>query len=97
MDWFLCDRDLRHERVKMDEQFMFETLNPFQYSVVFNKETSYLICTANQVTVFYIKYNNRLKRVNNIYMFQKRSHCQKKVMEGFKTAARRFFGKCQEM
>ena len=35
--------------------------NPFQFSVTFLKETSYLICTANQLACFYTQCNNGLK------------------------------------
>ena len=37
--------------------------NPFQSSVAFHMETSHLICSANQITVFYVKRNTRLKWV----------------------------------
>ena len=39
-------------------------INHFHWSDVLNKETSHLICTANQMTGFYIKYNAELKWVN---------------------------------
>ena len=35
--------------------------NPFQQIVTFHVETSHLICTANQMTGFYVKFNTRLK------------------------------------
>ena len=35
-------------------------MNPFQSGVVFHKETSHLICTVNQMTGFFIKYNTGL-------------------------------------
>ena len=38
-------------------------LNPFQPSVEFHIEISHLICTANQITGFYMKCNARLKSV----------------------------------
>ena len=38
--------------------------NPFQSSVTCHVETSHLICSGNQMTCFYVKYNNRLKWVN---------------------------------
>ena len=38
-------------------------INPFQPSVTFHTETSHLICTANQATVFYMKINTGLERV----------------------------------
>ena len=40
--------------------------NPFQPSVVFDIETSHLICSANQIAGFYIKCNTALKWVNRI-------------------------------
>ena len=39
-------------------------INPFQPSVAFWIETSCLICSASQMTGFYIKFNDELKRVN---------------------------------
>ena len=41
--------------------------NPFQPSATFDIETSDLICSANQMTGFYIKCSTRLKWVNNIF------------------------------
>ena len=51
-------------------------LNPFKPSVVFHIETSHLICTANQLTGFYMKSSTGLKWFNilesrNINPFQK--------------------------
>ena len=37
---------------------------PFQPSFVFHKETSHMICNANQMSVFYMKCNTRLEWVN---------------------------------
>ena len=37
--------------------------NPFQPSVAFNIETSHLICSANQMTGFYMKCNIGMKWV----------------------------------
>ena len=37
--------------------------NPFQPSASFHIETSYLVCSANQMTGFYMKRNTRLKWV----------------------------------
>ena len=37
--------------------------NPFQPSFKLQKETSHLICNANQMTGFCVKCNNGLKRV----------------------------------
>ena len=39
-------------------------VNPFQPSVAFHIKTSHLICYANQITGFYMKWNNGLKLVN---------------------------------
>ena len=39
-------------------------VSPFQPSVAFHLEISHLICTANQVTGFYMKCNTGLKWVN---------------------------------
>ena len=55
MDWFLYDNGLRHERV-----------NPFRSGVVFHIEKCHiekchLICTANQITSFFIKSSTGLK------------------------------------
>ena len=36
-------------------------------SVAFHIETSHLVCSANQMTGFYIKCNNGLKRVEPIW------------------------------
>ena len=43
-------------------------LNPFQSSIAFYTETSYLICCANQMTGFYMKCYNWLKWVK-LYTF----------------------------
>ena len=40
--------------------------NPFQHCVACHIETSHLICSANQMTGFYIKYNTGIKWVNSI-------------------------------
>ena len=40
------------------------TINPFQPSDAFYRETSHLICRANQMTGFYVKGNTGLKWVN---------------------------------
>ena len=39
--------------------------NPFQPSVEIHIETSHLICTTNQMTGFHMKWNTRLKWVEN--------------------------------
>ena len=39
-------------------------INPFQPSIAFHIETGHLICSANQLTGFYMKYNNWLEWVN---------------------------------
>ena len=44
--------------------------NPFQSSVAFNMETSYLICTANQMTGFYMKCNTGMISVNKVAAIQ---------------------------
>ena len=49
MDWFLYDNGLRHERA-----------SSFRSGVVFHIEKSHLICTANQITSFFIKSNTGL-------------------------------------
>ena len=41
-------------------------LDPFQSSVVFHIDPSHLICIANQMAGFYMKYNTGLKQVNNL-------------------------------
>ena len=43
--------------------FKLYRFNPFRPSVAFYIETSYLICTANQMTGFYMKRNTGLKWV----------------------------------
>ena len=48
----------------------------FRSSAAFYIETSHLICTANQITGFYIKYNTGLKwgnkkRLANLFCFTK--------------------------
>ena len=45
--------------------FFLWSFNPFQPSVVFHIETSHLICTANQITGFYVKCNPGLKWVKS--------------------------------
>lgn len=40
------------------------SVNPFQSSVIFRIETSYLFFRANQMNDFYMKYNTKLKWVN---------------------------------
>ena len=44
----------------MDDCFF----NPFQPSVGFHIETNHLICSSNQITGFYMKFNTRLKWVD---------------------------------
>ena len=39
-------------------------INPFQLSVAFHIEICHLICTANQMTGFYVKCKTVLKWVN---------------------------------
>ena len=39
-------------------------LNPFQPNTAFHIKTSHLICTANQMTGFYMKCNTGLKWLN---------------------------------
>ena len=46
-------------------------LNPFQPSVTFNIETSHLICSANQMTSFYMKCNIGLKWVQKVMAINK--------------------------
>ena len=41
-----------------------KVINPFQPIVAFHKETSHLICSANQMTGFYMECNTGLKWVN---------------------------------
>ena len=41
-------------------------VNPFQHSVGIYIETSHLICTADQITGFYMKCNTGLKWVSDI-------------------------------
>ena len=99
MDWFLYDRDLRHKRVKIDEQFIFyffEILNPFQPSIAFHIETSHFISTTNQITGFFNKCNNVLKWVNDI-ISQKNDNIRKKVVGGTQNSCSWRFGKCLEM
>ena len=43
---------------------IFLQINPFQPSVAFPIETRHLICTANKMTGFYMKYNIELERFN---------------------------------
>ena len=38
-------------------------INPFQFNVTFDIETSHLICTANQMTGFHVKCDFGLKSV----------------------------------
>ena len=46
------------------------SVNPFQPSVAFYIETSYLICRANRMTGFYMKCNTGLKWVNFISLYR---------------------------
>ena len=48
----------------LTEGFYLLDLNTFHPSVVFHLETSHSICTANQMTGFYMKYNTGFKCVN---------------------------------
>ena len=41
-------------------------INPFQLSVAFRMETSHLICSANQMTGFYMECNTGVKWVNKV-------------------------------
>ena len=43
-------------------------INPFQPSDAFHIDTSHLICTLNQMTGFYMKYNTGLKWVYSRYL-----------------------------
>ena len=43
--------------------------SPFQFSVTFHIEHSHLICSANQMTGFYMKCNAGLKRVKRKCFF----------------------------
>ena len=43
---------------------MHDWINPFQPSVTFHIETSHLICSAKQITGFYMKYNTGLKELS---------------------------------
>ena len=67
MDWFLHDRELRHERVKVKQKlaclcsaFTFN-FNSFRPSIACYVETRHLICCANDMTGFYMKCNTRLQ------------------------------------
>ena len=46
----------------------FTFIKPFQPCVTFHIETSHLICTANQMTSFYMKCNTELKWVKLTYI-----------------------------
>ena len=43
-------------------------VNPFQPSVAFHMETSYLFCRAKQMNGFYMKHNTGLKRVKHNFV-----------------------------
>ena len=49
MDWFLYDRDFRHERVKIDEQFNLCLKLLIYFSPVLYSIKKPFICTANQM------------------------------------------------
>ena len=44
-----------------------ESINTFRSSVAFHVEISHLICTINQTTGFYMKYNSALKWVKECH------------------------------
>ena len=46
-------------------------INPFQPSIVFNKETSHLFCSAKQMTGFYMRHSNGLKWINTFSEIKK--------------------------
>ena len=45
-------------------------MNPFHPSVAFHVETNHLICTANQMTGFSMKYNTGPKWVNSHFRYK---------------------------
>ena len=52
-----------------EKRLYFNSLfNPFQPSVAFHIETSHLICTANQMTGFYLECKTGLKWVNSFHI-----------------------------
>ena len=46
-------------------------INPFQPSIVFNKETSHLFRSTKQMTGFYMKHSSGLKWINNFSKINK--------------------------
>ena len=52
----------------LNKRFRSSGLTPFQLNVVFDIETSHLICIANKMTSFYIKCNTGLKWVQKAFM-----------------------------
>ena len=44
---------------KIEQIFPLSEFNLFRFSVLFHTETSYLICTSNQMTSFYMRHNAR--------------------------------------
>ena len=47
----------------------FQKFNPFRSNVAFNTETSHLIRAVNQMTGLYMKCDNGLKWVKEIFIF----------------------------
>ena len=61
---FLCGIKDSRKFVFWTQSNIYDAFNQFQPSVAFDRETSHLICKANEMTGFYIKCNNGLQWVN---------------------------------
>ena len=58
-----------------------KNVNSFQSSAAFLIETSHLICSANQMTGFYVNCNTELKWVSTdtVFVFERERLCLKDV------------------
>ena len=61
---FLCGIKDSRKFVFWTQSNIYDAFNQFQPSVAFDRETSHLICKANEMTGFYIKCNTGLQWVN---------------------------------
>ena len=61
--FFMCESNEPNHKMVNSNYFLTaptDNSNPFQPIVAFHIETSHLICIANQMTGFYMKYNTGL-------------------------------------
>ena len=84
----LCSRGIE----KISGMTWVKAANPFNLSVAFHIESSNLICSAKQMTSFYMKRNTGLKRVNrnvsfciscSVWLLFKKAHAGKNYLVNF--------------